>query len=604
MATNPFAEFATQPQTSAPNPFAQFAPSASNGGIPGPRRAWSDVPMEAVSNLPSSAGNFVGSMWEAVTSPVQTVKGILDIGAGALQNITPKVVRDFVNRFETNPDAAQRAVSTANAVGGMYAQRYGTEEGFKEALATDPIGVLADFSTLLSGGAALTSKLSAVSKPLETAAKFTNPAAPVVAAVGYGSGLAAKGLGNAVDFAQGNRPGTRAGNIIRNALTEEGRTPQNITAAQNALRNAPADATVRQALSDVVAPQIQHLGRVVEAQTSPGASMTTRQAQEASRLARLQAVTPDLDAAIAARSAAAGPLYAAATQPSTLVVTAPLVQKIDSIVQANPGNVKLVSALNQVKAGVEASTNAQQLSSVIDNIKDLMAAKDNKFIVKNLADVKKDVAAALPGYDVAQQKFAAMSPEVNQAQVLTKMREVLEQPLGVGERAGAFATATGKGETALLKKSTGEARYSTLADVLTPEQMKVVGDITSELRRNESMMKQAKEGADAMNLIMEANKSKFRLPDFMSVKVTLANQILRVMEGRLNQKVLSELEKGFKSATSFEELMRKVPASERLEVLKALGDVKNQLSPTKLNVYIQAQNALAAEREKQNALAK
>ena len=108
---------------------AQPAPS---GGVPGPRRQWSDVPGEALANLPASAGKFVGGLYEAVTSPVQTVKGLLDIGAGALQNLTPKIVKDFVNQFETNPEAAQRAVATANAVGGEYAKRYGSVEGFKE----------------------------------------------------------------------------------------------------------------------------------------------------------------------------------------------------------------------------------------------------------------------------------------------------------------------------------------------------------------------------------------------------------------------------------------------------------------------------------------
>lgn len=597
--------------------------------VPGARRSWSDVPGEALANLPASAGKFVGGLYEAVTSPVQTVKGLLDIGAGALQNITPKVVKDFVNQFETNPEAAQRAVTVANAVGGEYAKRYGSVEGFKEALATDPVGVASDFSTLLTGaGAAVkgygrvastalgkvvnappsvvtgsTAFFDKLAAPLTTAATYINPAAPIVKGAEYGLALGAKGVGNAIDFMQGQRAQVRAGNIIRNALTEEGRTPANMLAAQQAIQNAPPGLTVRQALADVTSPQIQYLGDIVQAQTAPGKAMTMQQAQEASRMARMQAVTPDMQTAQAMRANVAGPLYTAATQPTTAVTTAPLVQNIDTLLAANPGNTKLVSALNQVKSGLEASTTAEQVSSVLDNLKDLIASKDNKFIVKNLTNVKKDIEKALPGYQQAQQVFAAASPPVNQARVLGAMQDVLAQPLGVGERAGPFMTAMGRGEEALLKKATGEPRYTELSQVLTPGQMKVVGEVQSELLRDANVMAQTKAGAEAMTKIMEANKSKMRLPDFMSVKVTLANQMLRLLEGKLNKDVVTALEKGFESGTSFVDLMKKVPASQRIEVLRALGQAQGQLSPAKINVLAQTQNALAPQSRKENALA-
>jgi hypothetical protein len=423
--------------------------------------------------------------------------------------------------------------------------------------------------------------------------------------------LGAKGIGNAIDLVQGQRAATRAGSIIRNALTEEGRTPQNMLAAQTALQNAPPGATVRQALADVVSPQIQYLGDIVQAQAAPGRAMTIQQAQEASRMARMQAVTPDLQAAQTMRSNVSGPLYAAATQPTTAVSTAPLVQNIDAVLAANPGNAKLVSALNQVKSGLEASTNAQQVSSVLDNLKDLIASKDNKFITKNLVSVKSDIEKALPGYQQAQQVFAAASPPVNQAKVLGAMQDVLAQPLGVGERAGPFMTAMGRGEQALLKKATGEPRYAELGQVLTPGQMKVVGEVQSELMRDAAVAAQTRAGAEAMTKIMDANKSKVRLPDFLDAKVTLANQMLRLLEGKLNKDVAAALEKGFESGTSFVDLMRKVPASQRIDVLRALGQAQGQLSPAKVNILAQVQNAqpepqnnrLAPQSRKENALA-
>jgi hypothetical protein len=562
--------------------------------------------MQAAINAPESFLKFGSDIYQAVTNPVQTLTGILDLGAGALRNTLPKNVVSFIDQFDADPAAAQRASAVATSVGGMYKDRYGSYDAIKRTFAEDPVAAASDLSTILSGGAAATARVApAVSKGLATGATFTNPAALITKPAGYGIGMATKAAGNVIDLAQGQRPAVRAGNIVRNALTEEGRTPQNLLAAQTALQNAPVGAPVRQTLADVMAPQIQYLGEMVEAKTAPGKAETVRRAGVEQRKASLQAVTPDLQTAEALRANAAGPLYTAATQPTIAVATAPLVQNIDSLLAANPGNAKLVSALNQVKTGLEASTNAQQVSSVLDNIKDLIASKDNKFIVKNLTALKSDIEKTLPGYAQAQQVFAATSGPVNQSRVLGAMQDVLQQPLGVGERAGPFMTAMGRGENALLKKSTGSARFNELSDVLTPGQMKVVGEVESGLLRDADVAAQTRAGAEAMKIILDTNRSNFRLPDFMSVKVTLANNMLQILEGRLNNKVMGELEKGFASNTSFADLMKKVPASDRIEVLRALGEARNQLSPTKLNIYAQTQNALAApQQQNQNALAR
>jgi hypothetical protein len=580
---------------------AKPAPSGGSG-IPAQRRSFSDVPGEALANVGTSAANFYKGLITAITNPVQTVSGVIDVGAGALQNLLPKELVDLVNQIDNKPEAAKRAVDAANAVGGLYKDRYGSVEALKNTLATDPVGAAADLSTLFTGGAAATARVApAASKVLGAVGKYTNPLLPVTTSANYGLALGAKGAGNVVDAITGQRASARAGNIVRNALTEEGRVPQNIAAAQNALANAQPGMTVRQALADVTSPQVQYLGKTVEAKTAPGRALSVQQAQEAERMARLQGATPDLMSAEAMRGNVSGPLYTAATQPTTAVNVLPLTQQIDDLLVANPGNAKLVSALNQVKTGLEASTNAQQVSSVLDNLKDLISNKDNKFIVKNLTNVKSTIEQALPGYQQAQQVFAAASPPVNQAKVLGAMQQVLTQPLGVGERAGPFMTALGRGETALLKKSTGAARYDDLSQVLSPQQMGVVKGIESELKRNAEVVRQTQAGADAMKIIMEANQSKFRLPSFLDVKVTVTNEVLDILKDKMSANVLKELEKGFASAEDFQTLLKKVPASQRLDVLRALGQAN--LSPTKLNVITQTQNALAPAQQNQNALA-
>ena len=151
---------------------------AAESGIPKARKSYGllEVPGEAISNIPASAKRFAGGLYEAVTSPIQTAKGVLDIGAGALQKVLPESAVNFINQFEGNPAAATRAIEAANAAGGLIKDRYGSYEGIKRTLAEDPVGAAADISTLLTGGSLATARAApGLSKTLQTASVATNP---------------------------------------------------------------------------------------------------------------------------------------------------------------------------------------------------------------------------------------------------------------------------------------------------------------------------------------------------------------------------------------------------------------------------------------------
>lgn len=127
--------------------------------------AWSDVPIEAVKSFGPSVANMVGDIYQAVTSPVQTTKAVLDLGAGILQNALPERLVQAVGEDKASRDLASK-------VGQHYVQRYGSVEGAKKALATDPAGVMADLSTVLTAGATLPTRLA---PSLSTAARAVDP---------------------------------------------------------------------------------------------------------------------------------------------------------------------------------------------------------------------------------------------------------------------------------------------------------------------------------------------------------------------------------------------------------------------------------------------
>ena len=171
----------TQPQAQAAQAPAAMAPVAPRATQePAPLTA-GEVATGAVLNLPSSTFNLAKGLYEAVTSPVKTIKGILDIGAGGLQNLLPE---NFVKLL--GEDKASREV--ANQVGQFYADRYGSVEGAKRAIANDPAGVMADLSTFLTAGATALPR-GAVATKMTQAAQMVDPlqlTAKGVAAVGRG----------------------------------------------------------------------------------------------------------------------------------------------------------------------------------------------------------------------------------------------------------------------------------------------------------------------------------------------------------------------------------------------------------------------------------
>lgn len=121
----------------------------------------------AIANFPASFGNLVSSIVEAVTSPVQTAKSILDVGAGALQNVLPERFVQAVGEDKQSRDMARQ-------VGQFFANRYGTGEKLKQTIATDPAGVLADLSTIISGGAGAT-RMAADVATIATKGRITAP---------------------------------------------------------------------------------------------------------------------------------------------------------------------------------------------------------------------------------------------------------------------------------------------------------------------------------------------------------------------------------------------------------------------------------------------
>lgn len=158
--------------------------SVTMSDAPYQRRAYagSEVPVEALKNLPKSAASAVSGVYQAVTQPIDTLQTISQAIGGGFYNALPKEAQKFVVDITQNPEGLKKAIDTANAIGGIYTDRYGDWEKIKRTMAEDPVGAMGDISLLFSGGAGAASKvgLAKTAGALTTAASATNPLNVVV----------------------------------------------------------------------------------------------------------------------------------------------------------------------------------------------------------------------------------------------------------------------------------------------------------------------------------------------------------------------------------------------------------------------------------------
>lgn len=187
--------------------------------------AWGDVPRQAMQNAPNSVMNIAKGVGQAIMHPIDTAGNVLDIAAGGLQNILPESLVQAVGEDKQSREKA-------NAVGQFYKGRYGSGEGFKQALATDPAGVAADAATLLTGGGAVASKIPTISKygnmaikagktidPLRATAKLAGKGVDAVKGIAkHGLGLTTGAGGQAIEeaYKAGKVGGTNQASFIDN----------------------------------------------------------------------------------------------------------------------------------------------------------------------------------------------------------------------------------------------------------------------------------------------------------------------------------------------------------------------------------------------------
>jgi hypothetical protein len=136
----------------------QRAHQRASDSLAPPSLSLGDVAEGVAENWKDSAVNLGNSLIQPIIHPIDTAKAVGNLALG----VGSKAV-DAIPGVEWKDQAAKaERESSADALGQFYKDRYGSLEGVKRSVATDPFGVAADVGAVLSGGGGAAARLPGI----------------------------------------------------------------------------------------------------------------------------------------------------------------------------------------------------------------------------------------------------------------------------------------------------------------------------------------------------------------------------------------------------------------------------------------------------------
>lgn len=381
-----------------------------------------------------------------------------------------------------------------------------------------------------------------------------------------------------------------------------------LAAKQESLVSAVQDAgrTATEAAQQEV---LANGGRSVRGNVSPSAypapgqpRIPGRYTLNADRAAEFQDATSDIGAVAAQRRAEKGlaeyqlgsieahglkPLQSAGVLQSIDATLSRPGTRASDVVRRSLGWARDKLASLTDEQGVIDARDLYTVRKEIGNVVTQLSKETGNWDQKLTSGVQRDVQAAIDaaieraggtGWKDYLAKYQEMSGPVNQAKVIQAMQDVLTGQ-GGPERVTPFLNVLGRGEQALLKKSTGFPRYESgdLPSVLTgPGQMDAVNRVSAELTRDLER-KALGQSVDVGHLFNIADKGKGAvvLPNLLSRPAMAMNFVMRNLGHGADEKITQDMGRlMIQDPSAFAaKYLTDVPPSQRAVVMQQLSDL-------------------------------
>ena len=152
----------------------------------------------------------------------------------------------------------------------------------------------------------------------------------------------------------------------------------------------------------------------------------------------------------------------------------------------------------------------------------------------------------------------------------------------------------------LVEKILGPGKFN-LADELGADAMTAMRAAADTITATKQAGVQAEKGAPELQKLLKGEVSNFRLPSLISAYFAAGNKAIGILENAMSKSTMKALEEGARNGKNTEQLLRMLPAKERIKALDVLYNAaKNEVPEGAQSLIGYGVNALTPKRKQNN----
>ena len=242
-------------------------------------------------------------------------------------------------------------------------------------------------------------------------------------------------------------------------------------------------------------------------------------------------------------------------------------------------------------------------NSVNAAIRDLMQGADPKTQAKAAAGVMEQIkpilidaieAAGGKGYGDYLRNYSSAMQDIAKTKLSAKALDLFKNSPDM------FVKLVNGDDPKLVEKILGPGKFN-LADELGADAMTAMRNAADTITATKQAGVQAEKGAPQLETMLRENVSIFRLPPLISAYFAAGNKAISILENAMSKSTMKALEEGARNGKNTEQLLRMLPAKERIKALDVLYNAaKNKVPEGAQSLIGYGVNALTPKRKQNN----
>lgn len=242
-------------------------------------------------------------------------------------------------------------------------------------------------------------------------------------------------------------------------------------------------------------------------------------------------------------------------------------------------------------------------NSVNAAIRDLMQGADPKTQAKAAAGVMEQIkpilidaieAAGGKGYGDYLRNYSSAMQDIAKTKLGAKALDLFKNSPDM------FVKLVNGDDPKLVEKILGPGKFN-LADELGADAMTAMRNAADTITATKQAGVQAEKGAPQLETMLRENVSIFRLPPLISAYFAAGNKAISILENAMSKSTMKALEEGARNGKNTEQLLRMLPAKERIKALDVLYNAaKNEVPEGAQSLIGYGVNALTPKRKQNN----